>query len=136
MTKSDLQQYRVLVREAEQLRGQVERLESAMTAPKVQQLEDRPAGVAREGSALENLVARHEELLELYREKLTALAVAQLRVERAIDGLEPTERCLMRLRYLDGLRWEAVCVKMSYSWRRVHQVHAQALEKLRKESER
>lgn len=130
MTKSDLMQYRAIRREAVQLREQIERLEAVMTAPPVQQFTGMPSGGAREGSRTDELVARHDELLTLYRDKLRLLTDAQLAVERAIDVLDPIERRLMRLRYLDGLRWEAVCVEMSYSWRRVHQIHAQALGKI------
>lgn len=130
MTKSDLMQYRAIRRETVQLREQIERLEAAMTAPKVRQLTGMPSGGAREGSRTDELVARHDELLTLYRDKLCRLTDAQLAVERAIEVLDPTERRLMRLRYLDGLRWEAVCVEMSYSWRQVHRAHAHALAQI------
>ena len=50
MTKSDLMQYRAIRRETVQLREQIERLEAAMTAPKVRQLTGMPSGGTREGS--------------------------------------------------------------------------------------
>ena len=96
----------------------------------MQQFTGMPSGGAREGSRTDELVARHDELLTLYRDKLRLLTDAQLAVERAIDVLAPTERRLMRLRYLDGLRWETVCVEMSYSWRQVHRAHAHALAQI------
>jgi hypothetical protein len=36
----------------------------------------------------------------------------------------------MRLRYLEGLGWEAVCVEIGYSWRQTHNIHARALAQL------
>lgn len=59
------------------------------------------------------------------------LATELLAIEAAIESLDPTARLLCRYRYVDGLKWEEVCVRMNYSWRQVHNLHRRALEALR-----
>ena len=130
MTKEQLQQYRSLKREYKQIEEELGRLETLMTSPRIQELTGMPRG-GGSGDALAALVARHIELQERYRSRLSELAAAQLAVEEAIDTLAPDERRLMRYRYIDGLRWEDICPVMNYSWRQVHRIHAQALDKLR-----
>ena len=74
--------------------------------------------------------ARAEELRGQYRRCIEELTAAQLEVERLIETLEPREREIFRLRYIDGAKWEDICVIMSYSWRQVHRAHSAALQKL------
>ena len=70
-------------------------------------------------------------LQELYRQKLADLIEGQLRIERAIESLTPTERELMRLRYIDGAEWLDVAAKIHYEWTQTHRIHARALAKIR-----
>ena len=61
----------------------------------------------------------------------TAATRAVKTIEKAIEGLNPTTRMLLRYRYIEGLTWEEVCVRLSYSWRQTHRLHARALDQLR-----
>ena len=79
---------------------------------------------------MELMVARHVELQERYEAKLAEMTREMLLIEEAIDALEPTARMLLRYRYLDGLKWEEVCVRMNYSWMQTHRIHANALNQL------
>ena len=46
-----------------------------------------------------------------------------------IEWLEDeSEKDVLVYRYLRGMKWEDICVKMGYSWRRVHYIHSNALE--------
>lgn len=72
-----------------------------------------------------------EPLRELYQRKLAELVEAQLRIENAIDRLGPTERELIRFRYIDGLEWHQVCRRLHYEWTQTHRIHARALEKIK-----
>lgn len=84
--------------------------------------------------AMENRPESEEEILrplrELYREKLAALVTLQLSIEKAIETLDPTERELVRLRYIDGKEWHQVCAGINYSWQQTHRIHARILKKL------
>lgn len=71
-----------------------------------------------------------EPLRELYRKKYDELVALQVSIEQAINSLEPVERELLRYRYIDGLEWHQVMVKINYSWQQTHRIHAAALIKL------
>lgn len=131
MTKERLRNYQKIKREREQLLHQLEELESALYSPKIQQLTGMPSSTPAEGNPQENLAIHHIELQERYRAMLDELAQEQLAIEKAIEPLDPVLRTLLRYRYIDGLVWEEVCVKMSYSWRQTHYLHGQALAQLK-----
>lgn len=75
---------------------------------------------------------RHEDddLAALYRQKRQALAEQLQAIETALETLGPTERTLMRLRYIEGLSWQAVSLRIHYSWKQTHRIHKNALRKL------
>lgn len=127
--KHKLSRYNSLTFERRQLEEQLAKLEATATAPRVQALDGMPRGSCG-GDALTALVAELVSLQEKYKEKLTAIMTAQKEVESLIEGLEPTERRLMRCRYLEGMVWEEVCVEMGYSWRQTHRLHGKILDKL------
>ena len=134
MTKERLRNYLDLKREQAQLQQQLETIEAALYSPKTQRLTGMPSAPSH-GNAVENMADKHLELQDRYRAKLAELAAEQLAIEQAIETLEPTDRMLLRYRYIEGLPWEEVCVRMSYSWRQTHRLHSKALEALRKQEE-
>lgn len=134
MTKERLRNYLDLKREQVQLRQQLETVEAALYSPKTQRLTGMPAAPSC-GNVVENMADKHLELQERYRAKLAELAAELLDIEQAIETLEPTDRLLLRFRYIEGLPWEEVCVRMNYSWRQTHRLHSKALEALREQEE-
>lgn len=131
MTKERLREYRDLHRELKQIEEKVETMESALYSPKIPRITGMPSA-AGNGNSKEDLAAKHIELLDYYRRKKYELYTEQIAIEKAIDPLPYRERTLLRLYYIDGLTWEEVCVKMSYGWSRTHEIHALALQKLKK----
>lgn len=69
-------------------------------------------------------------LQDKYNNLLKELAERQTVIEDLIEELEPTERDLIRYRYIDGLRWEAVALRIAYSTPQTFRIHKQALRKL------
>ena len=62
----------------------------------------------------------HEEILELCRVKREVFEV--------IDAVEDERyRTLLELRYRNYLTFEQIAVEMSYSWRQIMRLHAEAL---------
>ena len=110
MTKEQLRQYRSIKIEA----SQIER--------RIAELERMGRGYDRE------LI---QPLQDLYRDKLAELIEGQLRIEKAIESLTPTERELMRLRYIDGADWTEVAATIHYEWTQTHRIHAKALAKIK-----
>lgn len=50
-------------------------------------------------------------------------------VQESIEGIEDeTEKDLLTYRYLRGMKWEEIAVKMGYTWRHTIRVHGHALE--------
>lgn len=135
MTKERLRGYLDLKNEHAQLRQQLEAIEAALYSPKAQRLTGMPAAPSH-GNAMEDMAARHLELMDRYRAKMLELAEEQLAIEKAIEALEPTSRMLLRFRYIDGLPWEEVCVRMNYSWRQTHRLHSRALDALKEMEEK
>lgn len=125
-----LREYQDVKREKEQLQHQLEELEAVLMQPRVQRLTDMPRNPVK-GNPQEDMMVRHLELQELYSENLAELTEKQLSVEKLIEGLPPRLRTLMRYRYIDGLKWEEICVKMGYCWRQIHRLHSDALQALK-----
>lgn len=132
MTKERLRNYQAIKREREQLRRSLDEIEAALYYPKIQQLTAMPSAPAKE-NPMEVMAIHHIELQRKYQEKLEELAEEQLAIEKAIEPLEPTARMLLRYRYIDGLKWEEVCVRLNYSWRQTHRLHGEALRRLKEE---
>ncbi len=131
MTKEQLKAYRGLKLERDRLLVMIEELEAQMRSPRSQRLDGMPRGGSASSSVVENLVVKHTELVDRYRQKVADLTRATEEIEDAIEVLESRERTLIRLHYIQGLTWEEVCVAMTYSWRQVHRIHAKALEALK-----
>lgn len=81
------------------------------------------------GDDLSGYAARLDELDRKLREQLERKIQIRAEITERIDAMEnETESLLLRLRYVHGLKWEEVAVKMEYSWRAVHKIHSKALE--------
>ena len=53
-------------------------------------------------------------------------------VEAAIDGIkDSTQRRVMRLRYVDGMRWEQIQLITKYAEAQVYRIHAEALDEMK-----
>lgn len=130
MTKEELKKYQALKKERAQIEEKLWELEATIGDPKTAKIDAEPHG-SPSGSGLERIVARYIELKERYDAKLADIIAQQIAIEDAIDSLSPTERQLLRYRYIDGLQWEEVCVMMTYSWRQTHRIHGRALARLR-----
>ena len=110
MTKEQLRNYQPMKREQRQIEQRLRNLERR---PESDQEILRP-------------------LRECYTKKLEELVAAQLEIEEAIKTLDPTERDLVRLRYIDGLSWYKIMRTINYSEQQTHRIHARALIKLKK----
>ena len=124
--KQLLHQYRDLQAERAQIVEQLQRL----TDPRTPTLTGMPRGNGGNGDPMAGIVSKRLALQDRYWEQLEKLASAAAAIEDLIETLSPLERRLMRCRYIEGKSWEAVCIAINYSWRRTHELHAAALDKL------
>lgn len=135
MEKADFRNYRILLFEVQQLKEQLEALESSLYSPKGQRFTSTPRVPSGERSTMDGAVQRHMDLVELYQEKLAEKEAKQILIETAIDSLEDTgERVVMRERYIKGKGWQAIAWEMQkqgYSERQMYRLHGFALVKLK-----
>ena len=133
MTKDELKKllhsYRDLKAEYDQIATELEKVEAAMDGLKGTNWDGMPRGSGKSDPIL-SVVSHHIILQERYKNQLRRLAAAQAEIENLIESLEPGERRLMRCRYIDGMTWEEVCVRIGYSWRQTHRIHGKMLDKL------
>lgn len=129
MTKERLRQYRKMLKDKKQMEQHLETIEAALYNPKIQQLKQTPRAQAQ-GNATEDLANKHLEMLDKYRDKLAELTLEGLTIAEAIESLPARERNVLSQYYLNGLKWEEVCVKVGYSWTQTHRIHSSALQHL------
>lgn len=135
MEKVDFKNYRVLVVEVQQLKDQLQTLESSLYSPKGQRFTSTPRVPSGERSTMDGAVDAHIRLERKYREELAEKEAKQLAIEEAIQSLGDTpERVVMRELYIFGKGWPAVLNKMQklgYSERTTYRLHGYALLKLK-----
>lgn len=134
MTKEQLNAYKDIKNELADLQRRREELEAALYSPRTQVLDGMPHSSPGENYVREERMESKDEVLAMYKAKEAELQAALVAIENAIEKLEPRERQLVRLHYIDGLKWEQVAVVMCYSWRQVHRIHSDALNKLKEEA--
>jgi hypothetical protein len=141
MDKQTLRQYRYLVKEIEQLSEAQERLAAGQLG--AVNINDMPKGNSIIHDRMAETACKMIELQYIIAERLNKAVAMQIEIERALDSLEPSERELMRYRYVDGLNWNRVTEKLysdkedfidrfeSYQ-RTVYRQHGRVLGKLRR----
>lgn len=129
MTKERLRQYRKMLKDKKQMEQHLETIEAALYNPKIQQVNDMPRAQSH-GNAMEDLANKHLELRDRYRDKLAELTLEGIAIAEAIENLPVREQNVLSQYYINGLKWEEVCVKVGYSWTQVHRIHSSALQHL------
>lgn len=131
MTKEELKEYIETKREIKIIEEKIECLESKKTSIKSMIIDDMPKPEP-EQDRLGQLIGEIEELIDLYNEKQIKLMKQQIEIENCIDKLDNAlERNIMRLRYLESMKWEKICVEVNYSWENVHRIHRKILSKIK-----
>ena len=131
MNKDELNKYTETKREIEIIEDKIEYLKEKKTSIKSMVITDMPRGSNSENDRLGILLGEIEELINIYNEKQIRLIKQQIEIEEAISILDdPIDRNIMRLRYLEGMKWEKICVEVNYRWAQVHRHHKSILEKI------
>lgn len=128
--KQQLESYRGLRAEHQQLRDELQQLETLLGSPSGSNTEGGPRG-SGVSNPVERKGIKHLELEKRYRAQLAQMSSAMLEIEARIAVLPTSdERRLIRYRYLAGLGWEDVCERIHYSWTQTHRIHRRALANL------
>lgn len=76
------------------------------------------------------LIQKKIDIQELINAELANGYKEMKKIEDMIAILPEREKLLMRLRYIDNMKWEQICVEMNYEWRHIHRMHSEALIKI------
>ena len=121
-----LSRYRSICRRIRNKLDNIERLHSIETKI-TPTLSDMPKGGGQENkieSATESIIEIQSQIADEIRQ----LTFTRSEIENAIRAVpDENYRELLELRYIDGLTWEKIAVKMNYTYRWVCTLHGKAL---------
>ena len=124
-----LLRYRWNKKRIRRLAEQIEELRTRKAYPGSPSLDAMPHG--SNPSDLSDYAAR---LDELERELVAEQAAAEKALEeviRAVNLLESeTEKEVLTMYYVRGIRWEKICAEMNYSWQHVFRIRNSAFQNL------
>jgi len=89
-----------------------------------------PTKASTQGSETERTIERIMMLEERYEQLRSEYAKERILIEDEILCLEPNERALIRLYYLDGITMEEVAEKLVYSIAQIYNIRTRAILKL------
>ena len=128
MTKETLMQCSAKRRELQQISRRIETLRADARSTKAVCYDNEPKSKGEPVAAVQRYIERLEELSALYEEKKAMLQSDIIQIERAILMLPSDHAMLMRLRYIDGMRWEDVNSALFISATKSKQLHREALK--------
>lgn len=125
-----LMRYLDAKRRAKAILEEIHNLEDLATKVTVT-FNDMPGG----GGADDQLGAIVSHIMDLKADMVTqakTIKAEQQIVQAVIDAVDdPDQRHLLRLRYINGYKWERVAVEMNYSFRHTLRIHGAALSAVR-----
>ena len=78
--------------------------------------------------ALDAAVAKYVDACKESKEELDRLAALRMEIRKTINDVQDSKlQSLLWRRYISGFSWEQVAVSMAYTYRRVTQLHGDAL---------
>lgn len=126
----ELNDYRRLLRsielEIEEVRHQAEQVKAiAYDKDRVQS--------SPNANAMERFIIKMDELGGQYISNSIKYRAEISKRERMINSLpNPTHAQVLRLRYVNGLRWKTICTEMGYTFRHTTKLHGYALQEFAK----
>ena len=93
-------------------------------------LSDMPAGGDR--LQMDDAICKYLEIAEMLNKKISESMEVKAEIDKYIDTVSNSRlRNILKLRYINGMKWEEICCKLDCSWRSVHRLHIYALESLK-----
>ena len=124
--KEYLKSYRRAIKREQDILDEIQRLRLDKMFPSVVN-DGMPHGSNH--SDLSDYAAILDEQIEFLKEERLERVRCYQKIERQIRQMEnEDEQEVLRLRYIKGLKWEEVALKMNYSWKQVHRIHSSALK--------
>lgn len=127
MTKMELREAYWIKKNIEKLEERLADLRAvAVKTPDIIKIQ----GVPHAGDKTADIVSKIVDLEREIEQQLEKYYECIRRIEKAIEKLPAREALLIRLRYIENKNWYEIAYEMNYSWRQVHNIHAEALKML------
>ena len=124
--KEYLKSYRRAIKREQDILDEIQRLRLDKMFPSVVN-DGMPHGSSH--SDLSDYAAILNEQIDLLKEERLEKVRCYQKIERQISRMEnEDEQEVLRLRYILGMKWKEVAVKMGYSWKQTHRIHSSALK--------
>lgn len=124
--KEYLKSYRRAIKREQDILDEIQRLRLDKMFPSVVN-DGMPHGSSH--SDLSDYAAILDEQIDLLKEERLERVRCYQKIEGQIRQMEnEDEQEVLRLRYMLGMKWEEVAVKMGYSWKQTHRIHSSALQ--------
>ena len=124
--KEYLKSYRRAIKREQDILDEIQRLRLDKMFPSVVN-DGMPHGSSH--SDLSDYAAILNEQIDLLKEERLEKVRCYQKIERQISQMEnEDEQEVLRLRYILGMKWEEVAVKMGYSWKQTHRIHSSAIK--------
>lgn len=134
MALKRLEKYVAIAKEIKQLRGMLAELETGVYTLQMAKLTGMPRGtVTKRESKQEALSDATEALRRKYAAKIEELRHEQLAIERDVEALEPEERRLVRMRYIEGKSAARIAREEHYSRSAVYKIIQRGCRKIEPE---
>ena len=132
MTKENLKEYLAIKEELKQISYKLKELEERKTSIKSKIITDMPINFNGyiNNNSIDDLLIKIEECIEEYRKKEILLYNKQLEIEKAINILKANERVIMRMRYIEGYKWDKISIITNYSEENIYKIHRNSLKKI------
>lgn len=125
--KEYLLRYQAAKREIEDLDYRMAQLRLKYAAPSAIEYSDMPKAHNTEHD-LSEYVAKMDEMTDYMISKYTRLRGIEVDIYKRVDQMQDqTEKDILRTRYIDGLTWDQIALKLGYSRRNVTRIHGRAL---------
>ena len=122
-----MSRYLHIVAEHQEMTNSFELFRSKMEGLQASSISDMPTAHSHSDKMAGN-VAKLEQLETKYAESIAKLLHEAQLIEAIINCMEsPAQRRVLRMRYIDGMKWENICVRMHYAWAQTHRIHTEAL---------
>lgn len=130
--KEYLSEYQWASKEARSLLDSIETIQTRLESTAAKQLEAEGAQHSGSGRDIQSeLIIRKVELEEMLLRKYKEILRKREQIEGVIEQVESgRERTLLRMRYIQCMKWEEICVAIGYEWTQTHSIHGKALKEV------
>ncbi len=109
------------------LEEQLKSIRQVEASAKTQKLSDMPKGGGHQADLSDLLVKIENWQRKIDEAKVNAMSI-KVDIETKITEMtDPNEQKVLRMRYIEGKKWNVIAEEMKYSWRQVINIHGSAL---------